>query len=975
MNVYAYGNVDSLHGIFNAIAMTMGGGDFAAMVRLAVVIGFAVVATLAAVGQLQKGWNWFLAVAVITSVMLLPKTTVTIEDRTRTQAPVVVANVPWSLALMAHLKSAIGATLTELFETAFQTIPSASRVLPAELSYQQHGMMFGSRIVAATRDAVPMSQYDSTDLVNYIRSCVLPEQGRVYSADQWAESRRLVDQMGATNPALSASYHDPGNGWRMVTAPCPDVWTALQGRLNSAALNSVQKAAASLDPALFQQNRAAAVAKVDASIPAAYAKASLAAAGATSAEIMLQNILINATADAAALQGAALNDPATLMMASMRTQALAQMNAGNMVQGRTAEESLPLIRNITEAILLAAFPILVILLVASEPRAMGGLFKGYVYTLIWVELWPPMFAIVNYLQTLEASKQLAAAALTSTGPGLAISTASAIYATSVSSLSTAAWMVTFVPVIAAACLFGFDRMMTITGATAGGQKAAQGEAAAATKGNLAMGNVSFMQQQLAGYRSEPTMYRSEGVGGVEFGGFGVPLLSQFREASAPVTLEHTAAITRGIATEASASVAAAQRSGQAYERSVDAAFGAARAATRGYQVDTTRRLGFDVSALGTNGLDKSEVDQEARAISERAGIADSSAVSRALGVGTHGLPIPVVRAEGSTQSSEQLQAAIEASAQKLRQLGTGRKQAFAESFRSDEAFAAARASNRGAAERVDSSLREATGFRETETREVARGRQLAARAEAAERFARQSTARWNNLLDQYARAEFGVSVHDGVADPRRWQQIVRSFIESGSIRADTDDGRMMWIPPDASVGPNQITLRDTGLQGVIDGGAPAIERAGAAALGAGRGGVVAAKAGYDGRESAREQQLGVAPGIGVSGADVITKVKQGQASAARTAVEGQAAVHAAQGEAQARLNNRADNTSPSQRLTGESSERARHARHGQAARPFAAEGEAAAARRAEEDAKFRADVGKAQIPTGPPLPAPPRSPR
>lgn len=963
MNVYAYGNVDSLHGIFNAIAMIMGGGDFAAMVRLAVVIGFAVVATLAAVGQLQKGWNWFLAVAVITSVMLLPKTTLTIEDRTGAQAPVVVANVPWTLALMAHLKSALGATLTELFETAFQTIPSASRVLPAELSYQQHGMMFGSRIVAATRDAVPMSQYDSTDLVNYIRSCVLPEQGRVYSADQWAESRRLVDQMGATNPALSASYHDPGNGWRLVTAACPDVWTALQARLNTAALNSVQKAAASLDPALFQQNRAAAVAKVDASIPAAYAKASLAAAGATSAEIMLQNILINATADAAALQGAALNDPATLMMASMRTQALAQMNAGNMVQGRIAEESLPLIRNITEAILFAAFPILVILLVASEPRAMGGLFKGYVYTLIWVELWPPMFAIVNYLQTLEASKQLAAAALTSTGPGLAISTASAIYSTSMSSLSTAAWMVTFVPVIAAACLFGFDRMMAITGATAGGQKAAQGEAAAATKGNLAMGNVSFMQQQLAGYRSEPMMYRSEGVGGVEFGGFGVALLSQFREASAPVTLEHTAAITRGIATEASASIAAAQRSGQAYERSVDAAFGAARAATQGYKVDTSRRLGFDVNAVGSDGLTQSEIDDKAKRISETFGITDSSAVSRALGLSAKGLPFVV--AEGAARSGEELRTAIVSAGESLRRTATDRKLAFAEEFRSGDAFAEARAASRDAVDRVDSSLREATGFRETQTREISRGRQLASRAEAAERFARQSTARWNNLLDQYARAEFGVSVHDGVADPRRWQQIVRSFVESGTVRADTDDGRPMWIPPDASVGPNDAIVRGTGLQGVIGGGVAGIERE-LAVPGPGRAGVLAAKTGYDAQEAARERQLGVSPGMVVDGKGVITRAKQGQAAAAVAAQHGRTAAAADRGDAQVRLNRRAESTSTSHANTGEGSQRARHARHGAAGTPFAAEGAAEETRQAEADAKFRAEAGKAQIPTAAP---------
>jgi hypothetical protein len=42
MTVYAYGNVDALRGIFNAVAMVMASGDFADMIRVAVVLGFAV---------------------------------------------------------------------------------------------------------------------------------------------------------------------------------------------------------------------------------------------------------------------------------------------------------------------------------------------------------------------------------------------------------------------------------------------------------------------------------------------------------------------------------------------------------------------------------------------------------------------------------------------------------------------------------------------------------------------------------------------------------------------------------------------------------------------------------------------------------------------------------------------------------------------------------------------------------------------
>lgn len=81
------------------------------------------------------------------------------------------------------------------------------------------------------------------------------------------------------------------------------------------------------------------------------------------------------------------------------------------------------------------------------------------------------------------------------GSGLTLGAATPIYSASVSTLATSAWMVTFVPVIAAAVLFGFDKIMAITGATGGGMRAAQGEAAQATKGNMQAGNVSFDQRQ------------------------------------------------------------------------------------------------------------------------------------------------------------------------------------------------------------------------------------------------------------------------------------------------------------------------------------------------------------------------------------------------------------------------------------------------------------------------------------------------
>ncbi|CAD5366847.1 IncF plasmid conjugative transfer protein TraG [Rubrivivax sp. A210] len=971
LTVYAYGNVDALHGIFNAVAMMMSSSDYMDIIRVALIIGFAVVATLAALpGNLAKSWSWFLSVTVLTSILLVPKADVSIVDKLGQQSTAVVANVPWTLALLASVKTSIGHTLTEKFETAFQTIPRASAALPAELSYLEHGVMFGSRLVRASRDAEPMSLYAKADLVQYLRNCMFPEQGR--AADAVENSLDLAASAGAmANPALSSSYHDVDNGNVLVTARCDTVWAKVLTKVNAAGAEAVRRAAQQSLPDLYRINAATAVDKIEASLPAIYGKAALAAGASSASQIMVQNIMINATAEASALYGASLNDPSTLMLATMQTQATQQMNAGNLVQGRIAEEALPVVRNITEGILYACFPVLCILLVASEGKALAALFKSYVYVLIWVELWPPMFAVVNYLQTLEAAKVMAGAAYLSGGTtGLTLGTASAVYSASVSTLATSAWMVTFVPVIAAAVLFGFDKIMAITGATGGGLRAAQSEASQATKGNLQAGNVSMDQQQLAAYRSDPAMYRTESVGGVEFRNVvNGQTLGQYREASAPVSLSDTTALTRGMATEASASMQAAQRHGKAYERSIDAGYSAALTAARGNAASASKALGWDVSKVGSEGVSATEVDDLSKKIASTHGVKDVSAITKALSAGLSGLSIPIFGANGKSESGELLSKEVSAGVDSLRKIGAQRKHDLVSQFRSGEAFEEARRSNRDATQRVESSWREAQGHRESESAELSRGQQLSAKVEGAERFAREASTKWNNSIDQFARARYGVSVHDGIADPRQWQKIVTAFIDAGSVRTDTPDGKPMFIPPDPGLGMNVVhTSLGAKAAAAARGGEPELEgRFAAAEPGGGAINVVAARAASDERLKQEQQRLGVNPTAEVRAPETKQRVAQGHGQAGAAAAAASATVKREQGEAQLSYDQRAEKVSTAHKPILNDRNRALDSVRGTDGTPRAFSDEASAEqkRKDAEATKFLEDAKKTVIPGHP----------
>ncbi|MGZ7227035.1 conjugal transfer protein TraG N-terminal domain-containing protein, partial [Streptococcus pyogenes] len=64
-------------------------------------------------------FKWFLTVAIIHAVLLVPKVDVVVIDRTSTSPPTVRANIPVGFAFFASVTSSVGDWLTRTFETVF----------------------------------------------------------------------------------------------------------------------------------------------------------------------------------------------------------------------------------------------------------------------------------------------------------------------------------------------------------------------------------------------------------------------------------------------------------------------------------------------------------------------------------------------------------------------------------------------------------------------------------------------------------------------------------------------------------------------------------------------------------------------------------------------------------------------------------------------------------------------------------------
>ncbi|TXT32564.1 MAG: hypothetical protein FD131_137 [Rhodocyclaceae bacterium] len=490
--IYAYQNADSLFGVFNAAAAIHASGDYAAAMAAVAFCGFvaALIAYAFAPEKLQ-GWKWLGTVVLVFSVLIVPKVTVGIVDKTGGSAVKVVGNVPFGVAALGGITSTIGNTLTSLFETAFQVIPGVG-ALPVELSYQQNGLMFGNRLIRETGNVVFQDPAFRTDLINFIHNCTTYDliDGTLDPA-VFSASDDVWPLMASPNPARFSTL--TGAGGSVGVDTCPNVYLSLNGRLPVQISRIQGRLAFQLNPTL---PGAAAAAVIAGQIQQAYLKNSIATAAATAADIIRQNAMLNALEDTSKIVGQKVNDPAAMVLAVGRAQAVAQQNASWLNYG-----------NVVEAVTYAMFPLFVMLLLLTSGRETMLAFKGYAAVLIWIQLWPPLYAILNYMASIYAAYDLAAAAdLGTGGKSLALQTASTIYSRAISGEAVVGYLAISIPFIAWAALKRMENFGTaLVGGLSGLQGMISGGTSAATVGNVSMGNVGMDQMQLAPNRTSAFM--------------------------------------------------------------------------------------------------------------------------------------------------------------------------------------------------------------------------------------------------------------------------------------------------------------------------------------------------------------------------------------------------------------------------------------------------------------------------------------
>lgn len=474
LDYYAYWNGGQIRDLFEALVAICSGPSYTGLIKSAVLAGF-----LAAITGALLKWQglaakvYLFAAVLFYSVMLVPKVDLAIHDERSTDV-YVVNSVPLGVGFFSSAASRIGRFLTGSFETAF-SLPDAER-------FSRFGLVYPQRAVTALLNAGAVTPEGRALSERVTADCVGPElTDHPDKVNELAQSGNLwatIKQEGWVNPARSTVAPDGS------VQSCEAAVQSLEDHLNNVEIDFIKKRLGVL-LVPEQPDPSAVIART---LP--HSEALLLGVSRSLEDSLKHSVMLSALPRG--LESIARQAGAPLDLAVKFSSASATLSSeiNYRTLAKLAEQSLPKIRNCVEFIVIAAFPLMLVLMIAAGSAA-GVVFRSFFVLLIWVQLWAPLFAVANYLMiTVDANPMNR---LIAEFGGSTLQAADLIREAGSSSQAIAGSLTLLIPMIAFALAKGSDMAFVsmASGLMAPAQGAASSAANQAGSGNFNAGNVSL----------------------------------------------------------------------------------------------------------------------------------------------------------------------------------------------------------------------------------------------------------------------------------------------------------------------------------------------------------------------------------------------------------------------------------------------------------------------------------------------------
>ncbi len=486
--IYSFGNGEILKGLFDAIAMCLNaqsGSLYIPLVRLSLIIGALWTALYVLYNDYIKALaSWIIPMTAIMQLLFVPQARVVIIDPV-SRYHQTVDHVPYGLAFAASFISRIGHALTEQVEKVF--------VLPDDLKYQKTGTLFASNLLQQARTFHISNDDLAENMRNFVGHCVAYDAllGRKYTISDLRHSANIW--------ALVSENASPVRSflWREPRAPgqlgaYPEIISCKIGvqRFNQQWNTELDRSASLFGKKIFGKgsliNPRQELFKY---LPLAYNQLTNMAQSAQ--DILKQNMMIYAVVDGIEQKSTALGNAPNFAV----RRAYLQQRATYETLGAMAAEMLPTMKSVLEAIAYATF--LFIIPLALLPFGYRFLFS-WINILLWLQMWAPLYAVLNYIMTMAARSKSIAALSLSNDAGVTIASSVGLSNVNADIAAMSGYLAMSIPFLCIALVKGVGSFVHLASHLSNvTQGAANAAATDAVTGNYNFGNVSEGNRQFS----------------------------------------------------------------------------------------------------------------------------------------------------------------------------------------------------------------------------------------------------------------------------------------------------------------------------------------------------------------------------------------------------------------------------------------------------------------------------------------------
>lgn len=460
LTIHTYGGGEILQKLFTAISMLSGDGGIVGPLMFACAalgFGFAfckIIGNLAFDRFITHSFIPFLA---IYTVFIVPTTTIHIEDELHKPKIYKVDQVPRILAHFAEIASSIGYYVTYGIEKAMHTVD--------DVKYSRTGLIFGSDTALDFRRFGLTNPDLQKDLKEFSKQCVLYDLalGR-YSLDDLKKSTDIWNFLKERTSMLGMIHYCPPTTHGDQKEQCQYL--------------NCKQALEKFEPLFDKEKAYYAKQEIGKNLPLTFQ--ALTQMKEESQKLISQQIMMNVLSDQFSSQKFA------------QERAYLQQNTTYQAAGFLAAKGVVVMRCVFEAVIYASF--LFILPLALLPSGIK-LLINWAWLVIWVQFWPPFYAILNYIASIVAAYATAGVHEGLATKGLSIFTNLGLQNFANDTFALAGYLTLSVPYLSYILLQGgLHQFVQLAGTlTSPAQSAASNASVEQTSGNYSYDNISVGQ--------------------------------------------------------------------------------------------------------------------------------------------------------------------------------------------------------------------------------------------------------------------------------------------------------------------------------------------------------------------------------------------------------------------------------------------------------------------------------------------------